>query len=69
MSVTPHQYSHTLENILWRKSTRSPSNGGQCVEAGSAHNKMHLRDSKLDSVSPILSLTKTDFAALLYHLD
>lgn len=48
----------------WRKSSRSQG-GGQCVEARLAETGPQVRDSKLGDASPILSLSRNDFAGLL----
>ena len=58
-----------LPATKWRKSTRSPSSNGQCVEARSQSLHFQLRDSKLARNSPIMNLTKSDFGALLTHLN
>lgn len=57
-----------VEVGAWRKSARSPSNGGNCVEAGtcSCHG-IAVRDSKAPAIGT-LSLTPTDWAALLTTL-
>lgn len=52
----------------WRKSTKSPNTNGQCLQARLSHSGQQLRDSKLDDKSPILTLAKADFTALLSHL-
>ncbi|MFF0722653.1 DUF397 domain-containing protein [Micromonospora sp. NPDC003816] len=46
-----------LTNAVWRKSTRSDSNGGACVEvAGNLPGVVGVRDSK-DRQGPLLSFT------------
>ncbi|WP_100446980.1 DUF397 domain-containing protein [Glycomyces xiaoerkulensis] len=51
----------------WRKSTRSGGgNDTNCVEvAPCSDDGFHLRDSKLDSASPVFDLSADDFAALI----
>lgn len=49
----------------WRKSSRSSTQGGQCLETRQAGAKQQLRDSKLGGSSPIMSVAISDFAALL----
>lgn len=49
----------------WRRSTRSSPNGANCVEARINYGAPQLRDSKLGEASPILTLSRSDFAALL----
>jgi len=49
----------------WRKSSRSGGNGGDCVEARLNVAGPQVRDSKMGEASPILSLSRSDFTALL----
>ena len=51
----------------WRKSTRSPSSGGNCVEARLNVTGPELRDSKAPELGT-LRLSRTDFSALLDSL-
>lgn len=56
----------TRAAIAWRKSSRSPSNGGNCVEVGARpHHGIAVRDSKHPTVTP-LTITRSDWAALLH---
>lgn len=56
-----------LSNALWRKSSRSTNNGGDCVELTSVPGTVVLRDSK-DPEGPQLQVTRDAFAALLSAL-
>lgn len=57
------------DDLQWRKSTRSGSNAGACVEvAKGPKTAMALRDSKLGNASPILWANDHDFAAVTNHL-
>lgn len=49
----------------WRKSSRSAGNSGNCVEARLNGQMAQVRDSKLGDGSPIISLPRDAFAALL----
>ncbi|WP_112135200.1 DUF397 domain-containing protein [Glycomyces dulcitolivorans] len=53
----------------WRKSSRSGSGGNDnnCVEVTlcAEDDGFHLRDSKLDTESPVFDLSPGDFAALM----
>ncbi|GAA2152432.1 DUF397 domain-containing protein [Glycomyces lechevalierae] len=52
----------------WRKSSRSGSgNNSDCVEVAvcSSDDGFHLRDSKLDTDSPVFDLSPKDFGALI----
>ncbi|GAA4240219.1 hypothetical protein GCM10022254_64120 [Actinomadura meridiana] len=46
-----------LTNAKWRKSSRSTSNGAECVELADAVGAVAVRDSK-DPDGPILLLTR-----------
>ncbi|GAB3226079.1 hypothetical protein GCM10027447_16030 [Glycomyces halotolerans] len=51
----------------WRKSTRSGAdNNTDCVEVAlCSDDGFHVRDSKLDSDSPVFDLSPLDFTALI----
>ncbi|PKW15326.1 DUF397 domain-containing protein [Saccharopolyspora spinosa] len=51
----------------WRKSSRSGTNGGNCVEIGFADTGRAIRDTKqaADPSRPILEFSGTAFAAFL----
>lgn len=52
----------------WRKSTRSGAdNNTDCVEVAFCADDagFHLRDSKLDTASPVFDLSPKDFTALI----
>jgi hypothetical protein len=52
----------------WRKSTRSGSgNNSSCVEVSFCSDDagFHLRDSKLDTASPVFDLSPRDLSALI----
>lgn len=49
-----------LSNVTWRRSSRSTSSGGNCVElADAAYALVAVRDSK-DPAGPVLLLTRAD---------
>jgi hypothetical protein len=56
-----------MESLIWKKSTRSGPNGGQCVEvAVTASNIIRVRDSKTE-VGPQLQFSPSawkEFIAL-----
>lgn len=64
--MNPHQDTPN-HHTAWRKSSRSDSNTGQCVEVGALDSAIALRDSKLttDTGYPYLTIPKTEWAALL----
>ncbi|WP_091040617.1 DUF397 domain-containing protein [Glycomyces harbinensis] len=49
----------------WRKSSRSGSQGGQCVEARQVELAVQVRDSKLGEGSPILDASPADWRSFL----
>ncbi|MBA8953702.1 DUF397 domain-containing protein [Actinomadura namibiensis] len=44
----------TENELMWRKSSRSGSNGGDCVEAASTPDAVAIRDSKSPGDGPLL---------------
>ncbi|MEU9885845.1 DUF397 domain-containing protein [Sphaerisporangium sp. NPDC051011] len=54
-----------LSNAVWRKSSRSSGNGGQCVEvAGNGRGSVAVRDSK-NPHGPVLLFTPGEWRAFL----
>jgi len=54
---------HTLDNVIWRKSSYSGSNGGNCVEvAGNLPGLVAVRDSK-DPHGPNLTFSRDEWRA------
>jgi len=52
---------HDIDRAVWRKSSYSGSNGGNCVEiAGNLAEVIAVRDSK-DPGGPVLALTPDDW--------
>jgi hypothetical protein len=56
-----------LSNVLWRKSSRSTNNGGDCVELASLDAIIAVRDSR-DPEGPKLLVSRRAFAAMLSDL-
>ena len=48
----------------WRKSSRSNSAGGACVEVGQVGSSTLIRDSKLGDDSPIFRIDHDDIRAI-----
>jgi Domain of unknown function (DUF397) len=46
-----------LDSFRWRKSTRSGSNGGGCVEVGQTRRAIAVRDTKQRDTGPVLRFT------------
>jgi hypothetical protein len=56
---------HTLDGVIWRKSSYSGSNGGNCIEvADNLPGIVAVRDSK-DPDGPALTLTPADWRAFV----
>ena len=54
---------NTLDGVIWRKSSHSGSNGGDCVEiADKVHGVVAVRDSK-NPGGPVLAFTADDWRA------
>jgi hypothetical protein len=56
-----------LNDLLWRRASRSASNGGECVELASAPGVVAVRDSK-DPEGPKLVVGRDEFAVLIAAL-
>ncbi|GAA2620949.1 DUF397 domain-containing protein [Actinomadura fulvescens] len=54
-----------LTGAVWRKSSRSGPNGGNCVEVAGLAGLVALRDSKNGADGPALILTGDQWRALL----
>lgn len=59
-----------VEDLTWRKSSRSSSNGGNCVEVAHlpGHDRVFIRDSK-DVEGPMLRVSADEFRAFLSSLE
>lgn len=56
-------------NLKWRKSSRSTSNGGACVEvATNVPGVVAMRDSKLGEGSPVLQVPAVAWQAFVRDL-
>lgn len=56
-----------MEGLIWRRSTRTGPNGGNCVEVASTSRQVLVRDSK-DTGGPVLAVGRDDWRALLASL-
>lgn len=52
------------DNIRWRKSLRSGSNGGACVEVATVERVIVVRDSK-DPKGPMLTFAARDWTSFV----
>ncbi|SEG70436.1 protein of unknown function [Thermomonospora echinospora] len=56
-----------LSGAVWRKSSRSTNNGGDCVELASLTGVVAVRDSK-DPSGPVLAFARREWGSLLRSL-
>ncbi|MFG2722073.1 DUF397 domain-containing protein [Streptomyces sp. NPDC048416] len=67
--MNAHVHQPHIDQLVWRKSSYSSEEGGECVEVASSLAKVHVRDSK-DTTRPTLAVEPTawttfvEFAAL-----
>ncbi|MEV5409008.1 DUF397 domain-containing protein [Thermopolyspora sp. NPDC052614] len=54
-----------LAAVVWRKSSHSGEEGGNCVEAAALANAVAVRDSKNPS-GPVLMFTRDEWKDFLY---
>jgi hypothetical protein len=52
------------DDLVWRKSSRSGDNGGNCVFVARQGTGTGVRDSKLGQEGPVLWMTRQDWASL-----
>ncbi|OEU95772.1 DUF397 domain-containing protein [Streptomyces oceani] len=66
-SYSDSEGSNCLEVALsWRKSSHSNTEGGACVEVAACPETVHVRDSKLDTVSgPQLAFSAAAWASFV----
>ncbi|UAX55684.1 DUF397 domain-containing protein [Streptomyces sp. A144] len=50
--------------LVWKKSSYSSGEGGQCVEVAQTAGAVHVRDSKR-STGPVLTVALTEWTAFL----
>lgn len=56
--------SRAMSPAHWRKSSHSPNEGGQCVEAGATSEQVAIRDSK-QPTGPVMLVSSSEWLALL----
>ncbi|MFI0448114.1 DUF397 domain-containing protein [Actinomadura sp. 6N118] len=54
-----------LTGAVWRKSSYSGPNGGNCVEVARLHGRVMFRDSKNGPGGPVLTLADEEWRTLL----
>jgi hypothetical protein len=53
-----------MEELIWRRSTRTGPIGGNCVEVATNPHRVLVRDSK-DTEGPVLDVGRDDWRAFL----
>lgn len=56
-----------MEELTWRRATRSNTNGGNCVEVATRPDTVMVRDSK-DPEGPVLAVDPDDWRRFVAHL-
>jgi hypothetical protein len=56
-----------MQRLNWRKSSRSGTNGGDCVEVADTRSVIFVRDSK-DPDGPLLTFDRTAWATFVNEL-
>ncbi|MFE7330439.1 DUF397 domain-containing protein [Streptomyces sp. NPDC057565] len=57
--------AQAVDGLVWRKSTYSSGEGGECVEVAVADGAVHVRDSKQVEAAPMLRVSTAAWTALL----
>lgn len=57
-----------LSHLVWRRSTRTGGNGGNCVEVATSPGQVMIRDSK-DPDGPVLAVSRDAWRQLLATLE
>lgn len=53
-----------MDELIWKKSSYSGSNGGDCVEVAETRDQVLIRDSK-DPDGPVLAVSPEDFGRFI----
>jgi hypothetical protein len=56
-----------MENVRWRKSTRSVGNPEQCIELGAAPDRRYVRDSK-NQDGLVLTISLAGFCTFIHEI-
>ncbi|MFH9139218.1 DUF397 domain-containing protein [Streptomyces albus] len=65
--MTNEQKAAPMQELSWRKSSYSGSDGGDCVEVAQASEVIYVRDSK-EQRGPILSVPSREWGAFVRHV-
>ena len=57
-----------VDSVIWRKSSFSGSNGGNCIESATLPGVILVRDTKNDGNGPVLTFTPAAWAAFTASL-
>ncbi|MGW3355008.1 DUF397 domain-containing protein [Streptomyces bungoensis] len=62
--MNAHVHQPHIDQLVWRKSSYSSEEGGECVEVAARPTRVHVRDSK-DITRAALAVESTAWAAFL----
>ncbi|WP_329811894.1 DUF397 domain-containing protein [Streptomyces sp. GSL17-113] len=65
--MTNEQGEVRMQELPWRKSSYSGSDGGNCVEVAQTPEMVHIRDSK-EQRGPVLSVPSREWADFIRHV-
>lgn len=62
--MNAHAHQPHIDQLVWRKSSYSSEEGGECVEVATRPARVHVRDSK-DTTRTALAVEPTAWAAFV----
>ncbi|MET8114919.1 MULTISPECIES: DUF397 domain-containing protein [Streptomyces] len=62
--MNAHVHQSQIDQLVWRRSSYSSEEGGECVEVATYPVKVHVRDSK-DTTRAALAVEPTAWAAFV----
>ncbi|MFE2759039.1 DUF397 domain-containing protein [Streptomyces halstedii] len=62
--MNAHVHQPHIDQLVWRKSSYSSEEGGECVEVATRPARVHVRDSK-DTARAALAVEPTAWAAFV----
>ncbi len=62
--MNAHVHQSQIDQLVWRKSSYSSEEGGECVEVAACPATVHVRDSK-DTTRAALAVDPTAWAAFV----
>ncbi|MEU2301237.1 DUF397 domain-containing protein [Streptomyces antibioticus] len=62
--MNAHVHQPSIDQLVWRKSSYSSEEGGECVEVATRPGRVHVRDSK-DTTRAALTVQPTSWTAFI----